>query len=275
MKKFATAFILLLILLSSNPAVVQANDISGERDRYLLALIAELRVELLRLQVLLLEKLNEPATFFPYKAELFRQPVETKYLVRDGNLYPETGKSVREIDQQLFRHAKDTLGETVVTNYLKEWRIFYSPGGNIDAYVEQISGSDKYVMNLNRAGFNVTSSLDRSVLAELFVHEYAHMIFINNPKVIGDYKNKFWTASEEKIAAGSAVQRENYFNVNQDRFVSEYSLQSVDEDMAEIFLYAVINPSELSFGARQDKYDFLSDIPYVKAEIVRLREQLN
>jgi hypothetical protein len=274
MKQSVAAVVIVLVLLGVTPQTASARDeITGEQA-YLLARIAELKLELERLQVLLAERVLEATEYVPYQVVLFTKPVEAKYQVIGGFLQPEAGKKTRLIDEQLFNLFKETLGEATLTTYLAEWRVFYDSEGDIDAFAEQIAGTDKFVLNINRAGLDVTDASDQAALEELFVHEYAHMLLLPYEEITKAYEQTFWRSSDEQVSRASLVQKEKYFKANEDRFVSKYSLNSVDEDMAEIFRVAVLQPSEVALGERQEKYNFLRDLWWIGNEIARLEERL-
>jgi hypothetical protein len=274
MKIFPAIFAVALISLTTTPQTVLAGDEISQEQMSLLAQIAELKIELERLRAILAERVLESTTYVPYQAVLFTKPVEARYQVREGALQLEAGKEVRETDTQLFGLLREALGESALTKYLQEWRVFYDDEGDTDAFVEQIAGTDKFILNINRAGFDITKVSDQEALKELFVHEYAHMLLLTQKEVIGEYKETFWSLNDEKASWASPDQKESYFRFNKDRFVSSYSLNSVDEDMAEIFRAAVLQPDELALGVRHEKYVFLHDLAWVGEEIVRLQERL-
>jgi hypothetical protein len=213
--------------------------------------------------------------YIPYQSIHFTEPIEASYQVAFGQLLPETGKFVRDVDQQLFNLFTETLGMAAVAPHVAEWRIFHDEEGSIDAYVEQIAGTATYVVNVNRFGFDINKEADRQTLRELFVHEYAHLLFIARPLITETYQEVFWNTADHRASAGTSFDQARHYSENEHRFVSEYATQSVDEDMAETFLYAVQYSEELSSGVRQDKYNFLMDIPWVRSEILRLRANLN
>ncbi len=267
------------LVLSANPvlASTMTTNLSATERASLVELIATLQAEVERLQRLLAARTSVVQSLESYQARLFTQPFEATYFVQAGRLQPLSGKSVRPADEQLFMLFVDTIGESAVNNYVKEWRVFATARGGVDAYVEQIVGTDTFVVNLNRLGFDVSNLSDVTALQELFIHEYAHLLFLNEMSLIEEYTKRFWIAEDLQASSlgHEANQFQRHFMANQDRFVSEYALQSVDEDMAETFLVAVSHPETLSFGERQDKYDFLSDRPEIRTEILRLRERLN
>lgn len=271
-------FTVLLVTAMTSSIPAQAAPLAPTTNReYLLQVIAQLTAEVARLQRLLAERHGGSSSSKPYEAFLFTRPVEAQYFVQNGKLVPGPRTTPRAVDEQLFDLMVETLGVAAVSTYVKEWRVFHADPTELSAYVEQIAGTDTYVVNINRADFSVDAERNRDAFRELFVHEYAHMLLLHEAAFVDSYEQTFWTAVDRRFVAKGPGEgeRERYFASNQHRFVSSYATASVDEDMAETFLFAVLKPDTVREGVIQEKYSFLSSLPRVGAEIKRLRMQLN
>ncbi len=263
-----------LVVIVGVPVSVQAAVLSEAERATLQAQIVQLQAEVIRLEALLRNRFVSSVRE-PYQARLFTQPIEASYFVLREQLLPTGTKRVRAQDAALFAHLVSVMGEAEVRARVGEWRVFFDPMSEVDAYVEQISDTGQYVVNINRAGFVLSDPADVRALKELFVHEYAHMIFLSRPEVVAEYRDQFWSMKDLEMGSKTTAEREQYFRQNKSDFVSEYALQSVDEDMAETFLFAVVSPVELETGERREKFDFLLKLSAVAQAISQTRARLN
>jgi hypothetical protein len=205
-------------------------------------------------------------------------PFEAAYFVATGQLLSTDGSTVRLVDKQLFDLFSAVVGKDVVAKDVKEWRVFYDDKNDLGAFVETLSGSGKWVVGVNRYSFSNDNLQIKKSFANLFVHEYSHILLFKEPAFSEDFKNKFWSKEDfghqRRVGEAGADERFNvlrrYFDNNKDRFVSDYATLSPDEDMAETFVYFVREDKPLGNTLAERKILAF----YAEAEWVALRAQL-
>lgn len=277
MRNFVLSICVLAIFFTTSVPVEAASYSAPKTERERQELIIQLLREVLRLQALLAEKTkHSEGVREPYESVLFTLPIETIYFVEAGELVPAKG-STRTIDETLFNLFKDVLGESIVNTYVAEWRVFNVPVGEVDAAVESIGDSDRYVVNINRAGYD-ERSLVRQSFANLFIHEAAHLFLFERPEFVAEYTDTFWGAADlrhkEMVQDASPKRRAellaDYYDANTSRFVSEYATVSPDEDMAETFVTFVRSAkpsSDTVLGQKVLRF-------YTEPDFVRLRTDI-
>ncbi len=244
-------------ILSAVPLSVQAKTISSEQHR--LELIAELQ-DLLSQLLVIQKQLEEKRGYSsltnlltknrtPYESQFYNFSHRAIYFVDNNKLInSESRGGVGNVDQKLFDLFTAVVGEVEVNKYVDEWRVFDNKNADLGAYVELMpttaSGPRNWIVGVNMADYDysVTKSF-----ANLFVHEYGHILFYDKPDFVASYKNNFWTTSDvkhsEKINKVDGEERldltQDYYEKNSQRFVSDYATVSVDEDMAETFVYFI------------------------------------
>lgn len=265
------------------PDSLPPTTISETEKGYFLKLIAELTQEVLRLQMILQQRSADERTCTLPTISLFNHPIETGYCVKDGKLLSQNGEAVREIDQTLFSLFTGVVGQEAVNKSVIYWRIFNDEEANTDAFVETVDEAGHFMVSVNRFGYLDKAMINKSY-AELFTHEYAHIILLNQSELTKKFKTAYWTASDlvesthlEQLSSTVAFRERNaYFTKNTNRFVSDYAVQSVDEDMAETFLAVVMNgwPSKSDTSLKAKKQRFFQENSVLSAQRDILRDNL-
>jgi hypothetical protein len=252
----------------------------------LLAQIERLLTEVLRLQTILASRNSETTaarstSYTPYQATFFPLSFESIYLVKELSLF-NTNKNqngeVRKVDKQMFDLFSKVIGSREVSKYVQEWRIFNSSSRDLGAFVELISGTNKWVVGANRESFSMSDMQIVNSFANLFVHEYAHIKFFEKPEFEEQFSLSFWNDNDLSHAAKVEDTFDNqrfdvlsaYFDKNKNRFVSDYATLSPDEDMAETFVYFVREARPTGGNLREQKILFF----YEDEELVNLRTEL-
>jgi hypothetical protein len=282
--KYVVSMICVFGLILVSPGLVRAENIrvslAGVEKVEMLERISELLREVIRLQALLAEQ--QSFTREPYESVLFTVPMEAYYFVVGTELVPVSGTDTRVTDQVLFDLFIDTLGSDGVTEYVAEWRVFNDDELDIDAYVESIDDTGRYVLSINRSGFTTGREAVVDSYRKLFIHEYAHMLLFAEPGVIDTFTDVFWTAADiahqERFAAAVGNRRTSllnqYYNNHAERFVSDYATVAPEEDMAETFLFLVTEPARLRTTKElRDKIAFIQNVPFIATEIERLQHR--
>lgn len=239
---------LLFFFLVSTPALASTQTMSyaeGKVHAQLLLQIKSLLAEVVRLQELLAKQNTRAlsSAYVPYETVIFPLPFERIYEVDNGVLKSiGSGSDVRVVDRELFDLFKSTVGEKAVKENLKEWRVFKNDNSDLGAFVELIAGTDEWVVGVNRENFDSTDPQLTRAFANLFVHEYAHILLFEETAFERAYTQQFWTAEDARHSvrvAGASDQfsvLSRYYDLNRARFVSDYATLSPEEDMAETFV---------------------------------------
>lgn len=256
-KLIIALFLIPSFILSAVPLSVQAKTISSEQHR--LELIAELQ-DLLSQLLVIQKQLEEKRGYAssdnsviknrtPYESQFYNFSHRAIYFVDNNELVnSKSREGVGSIDQKLFDLFTAVVGEVAVNKYVDEWRVFNNKNDDLGAYVElmstTVSGPRNWIVGVNMADYDFSATKS---FANLFVHEYGHILFYDKPDFVARYKNNFWTTTDvkhsEKINKVDGEERldltQDYYEKNSQRFVSDYATVSVDEDMAETFVYFI------------------------------------
>ena len=277
---------LLFFLLASSPAFAATKTVSyaeGKIHAELLLQIKSLLAEVVRLQELLAKQTERAlsSAYTPYETVIFPLSFERIYEVKNGELKNIDGtKDVRAVDSELFDLFTSVVGQGAVSENLKEWRVFKNDNSDLGAFVELIAGTDSWVVGVNRENFDSNDVQLNRAFANLFVHEYAHILLFEETAFESAYINQFWTAEDERHSVrveGSSNQfsvLSRYYDLNRERFVSDYATLSPEEDMAETFV-AFIRESKPTGTTIRDKKinQFYTSTFFVK-ERTKLRANL-
>ncbi|MEZ4103801.1 MAG: hypothetical protein R3B60_00760 [Candidatus Paceibacterota bacterium] len=274
----------LILVFSVIPNVVKAdNQLSSEERIELLFKIQNLLEEVLELQQRLEVISSTNTTRDPYKSKFFTFPYEAIYFVDDLKLVNSDGsKLVRSDDEKLFDLFVGVVGENEVDGLVSEWRIFYDGKIDTGAYVESINNMTSWIVGVNRENYQPNDRRNTESFVNLYIHEYLHILLTKYPSFKKNYKEKFWT--EADIANQLAVEKvdikdrfsytSKYYNNNEDRFVSDYATVSVDEDLAETFVFFVRGEIPSGNSIEEQKIRYFYTEPDFVEERQRLRNNL-
>lgn len=286
-RAFIASFIFLLTLFST-PVLVSADTVmtyeEGKAHAALLAQIKSLLAEVVRLQELLAkqqERTLANSPYVPYKTVIFPLSFERIYEVNDGTLKSiGTGSDIRVVDRELFDLFTAVIGEAAVSENVKEWRVFKNENSDLGAFVELIAGTDDWVVGVNRENYDSTDPQLTRAFANLFTHEYAHILLFNETTFETTYKNLFWTAEDARHSARVATASNQfsvlsrYYDLNRERFVSDYATLSAQEDMAETFVAFVREGRPTGTTIRDKKINQFYTSTFFLKERTKLRANL-
>ncbi len=275
----APLFLVLILTFVSIPSSASAVTMTYEEGKVHAALLLQIKsllAEVVRLQELLAEQKERSlasASYTPYDTVIFPLSFERIYEVKNGtikNTNGETGQRV--VDKQLFDLFAAVIGDDAVDEYVKEWRVFKNDNSDLGAFVELIAGTESWVIGVNRESYSSGDEQLTRAFANLFTHEYAHILLFNETTFETTYKNLFWTAEDQRHSARvqnlnsqfSALSR--YYDENRSRFVSDYATLSAEEDMAETFVSFVREEKPLGTTIREKKINqFYTSKVFVEA----------
>ena len=283
-----TYFVFFLLSLSfvGAPVMASANTMTyaeGRAHAVLLEQIKTLLAEVVRLQELLAQRQDRTlsSTYTPYETVIFPLKFENIYEIKNGDLRRVGGVDTTKVaDKQLFDLFTDTIGEKEVDTYVKDWRVFKDEDSDLGAFVELIAGTDEWVVGVNRANYVAGDEQLTRAFANLFIHEYAHILLFDETAFESAFSDKFWSAADARHAAKVAQAGNqfsilnNYYNENRSRFVSDYATLSEEEDMAETFVAFVREGRPTGNTVRDQKVlQFYASALFVK-ERTKLRANL-
>lgn len=259
-----------------------SDKVEARQQLVLLQEINRLLLEVQRLQLLLRQR-TTLIPEQPYQSVFFDRPYEAIYFVDGINLRPVTKSGfVRPIDYELFKLLKETIGEQAVKEKVSEWRVFYDDVEDLGGFVELITGTEDWVFGVNRAQFETKDSNSTRSFANLFIHEYAHILLFNQPEFTKGFAEQFWSVEDKRHQAYVAQVSEKrrfpvlieYFEANSERFVSDYATLSPDEDLAESFVAFVREEKPKGDTLRSEKINSFYNVPELVSERSLLRKNL-
>ena len=287
MKQYLGGVVLVAVLSLGLVAPLQAatktETISPERKA---AALLELKQLQAKLEVLLKEyarlqatsaALDTPAK--PLSLEFFDLPFTGIYFIRGGQLVQtESKKSIDPADEELFTLFKGVVGEVALRTYFTEWRTFDDDAGDLGGFVELAPKADRWVIGVNQADYFYSGEDSRESYISLYIHEYAHVLLYDKPKLTAAFTDQFWTkadvANQKKLARLSGEDRFeaslDYYEQNGDRFVSDYATVSPDEDMAETFVTFILEDRAGGLSTAAAKQNFF----YTDTDLVAVRTEL-
>src|SRR3989338_8337924 len=238
-QKYLVALFLVLTIFGGFGSDAQAASGSeGKIRAELLSQIELLLKEVQRLQAIIAERESAKYTLYtPYTSVYFPLDFETMYLVRDGELYAIGSEdSFENSDVHLFELFKGIVGQEAVDTYVREWRVFENKSNDLGAFVELIAGTEDWIVGVNRESFDIDDPLAVKSFANLFVHEYAHILLFEESTVSDKFEATFWTAADQRheVAVEAASSKNSfsvlrrYFEENESRFVSDYATMNPD-----------------------------------------------
>lgn len=280
-QKYLIALFLTFTVFVGFGSQAHAQSVSDTQLRtQLLSQIELLIAEVERLQAILTERESNTYTVYrPYTSVFFPLDFKTMYLVRDGQLYAiGSDKLFEDADVHLFDLFKAIVGKEAVDEHVREWRVFENKSNDLGAFVELIAGTEDWIVGVNRESFDINDPQSVKSFANLFVHEYAHVLLYDEAAMAAAFEDTFWTSADlrHEVAVNSASERNRfsvlrrYYDENESRFVSDYATMNPDEDMAETFVTFVREAKPTGSTLRDQKILFFYKYP----EFVSLRSEL-
>lgn len=274
MKRILPLAILFCLLSVPVQSAAQTSATPGAERAILFAQIESLLAEIERLQALVKTQHDRVAgvsTSRLYASSYYDGPYEALYRVNGSALTPWRGTPhVRTRDSVIWALLRNVLGYREIERYIDEFRIYADEEARYDAFVEQKGDSDDWVFGVNAAYVNnVTHPSTARSAAELFIHEYAHILIHYYPD-IGATFAEYWGRSDRahaKDIRGVTDERDRrtqlnaYFAAHEDRFVSAYATLDPEEDFAESFTTFVLAgaPTERTLAAEKVRFFYQYD----------------
>jgi len=285
-KKLVTIFLFVVVLINFSAVKVEASTLAEKQEKLqlllqiqdLLKIVSELQTKLEALNDAKVE-VSDFSQREPYQSIFFNFPHEAIYFVDNGFLVnSKRNNSIGKIDQELFDLFVDVVGRDEVKKHLVEWRIFHDRKITTGAYVESTNGLSDWIVGVNRELYRSGNNSIKHSFVNLFIHEYAHIILANQSDFIKNFEKEFWTkADKEHQSILEQIESEKHFEVTQsyyrkniNRFVSDYATISSDEDMAETFVYFIIENKPTTNTIRSQKILAF----YQESDLIEIRMQV-
>lgn len=212
-----------------------------------------------------------------------------RYRVLLGQKLQLLSKRAGANDNMIWFEIVQIIPQEQSDRLLNSFMIINKKSDDTLAYVENEEDSSKFLMAVNEPMHLGTDKLERDLT---IVHEFMHMLVLEQAKNI-DYSDNskpvcngtidedfcfknnsiyhsfitnFWTKSDLANYNNS-----NFYEKNQNRFVTEYAASSPHEDISESFAYWVISDtiSKDIIGDKQSFFGKYSNLVALKAHIRR------
>jgi len=213
----------------------------------------------------------------------------TVYSVRDGTLDPAASGLTEHVWEIFQRVVTPAFASAVMTQY----RVGDAPKSDTLAYVYQDDDPDHWILAANLA----TSTDDDDLVATL-VHEYAHILTLDDGSQLDQHVASCDTLDLEEGCAGAdsylwlfqqqfwshyseAPDDENtdedvaydFYLAHEDDFVDDYAATNVVEDIAESFMTFVLEDQPGGDAVTARKLDFFWNYPQLVAIRERIRDE--
>jgi len=206
------------------------------------------------------------------------------YSIDKGEKYTLlSGKETKEA-QDIKTLIKKILPTDLSDKYVDKLVLMYHKDKDGLAFVIPAHGGDTRMWSVF---VNMNAGLDKKELIGTLVHEFGHILFLNNEALsqtdicngyvidegcadgnttLGKFYNRFWKGKFDPEAG-----IEENFMKDQNSFVDDYAATNPTEDLAETFAYFVLKPKpENPQYASDEKIIFFYSFP----ELVTLREEI-
>lgn len=211
--------------------------------------------------------------------------VTTYAVIADGALDP----AAAGLTQHVWDTFKRVVTPAIVTAMVTHFRVGDAPKSDTMAYVYQNDNPAHWTLAVNLAA----SKVDSDLIATL-VHEYGHLITLNDKQInakttscstltveegcAGDasylwkFKDQFWSAYTDapEPTNDDANVASAFYTAHEEDFVSDYAATNVVEDIAESFMTFTLESRPTGDSTIARKLDFFWQYP----EFVMIRERI-
>ena len=241
--------------------------------------IAELRAQLYASSI---QSETELPKIGSYPSDYYDGNYVAVYRVNDEGLMLEQGYK-SDFHARIFSLFEKIAGRDTTIRYVQEVRIYNNADARYSAFVEEIGGTNRWILGINVADIFPYNEHWESDAAPLLIHEYAHIFFYYKPDVLNAFSETFWSESMKRSASvresiDNSDRREAfryaYYDKNSNDFVSDYATIGAEEDAAESFLWFVTKDFDSANVERAQKQNFFYQYPELVETRVRIRGAL-
>lgn len=274
------SILLVLIVAVLFPSVTLAMT-SSERT-YLLSQIQILTKEVLRLQAILA---SQNKTYSPQVAgdRIYSGRSGSANYIVEAGLIKNGTRNIDTVHQKLFDHFKDVIGHNEAASHIGRFKVehVFDPKleDYIEGYVEYIPTDDSWELTVRRDTTKPLTTKELELFTELYIHEYAHVLAYENPDILNDFREDFWTDRQTMSLSAKANRNfddygfsvlDEVYKGNFDQFVSGYAMLNADEDFAETFTWFVENDYPVGTDVRSRKIKYF----YGQREMISVRDNV-
>ncbi len=230
-----------------------------------------------------------------FDAEEYEMPEKEKFTYTindDGTTEPE----MTDLDKDMWGLIEEMSPSQESFDSIREYTVYYDEDDTTDASVSAIDDNDEeWSFELNYSSTN-----DFKLLLPVLVHEFSHVLSLQNDQVTSDTEDpeirdscvnylvgegclnddtmlnnffeKFWKENPDFVPDVDRAENETeaFYETRQDQYVTDYATTNPIEDFAEsIMFYAMKEPVKANTEKRE-KTDFFNDYP----KIVKFRSEV-
>lgn len=300
MQYLKTATIALaLLFVCVTPVSAQVSS-EQEYRQSLIALIETLQQQIALLQAELDARLRVEQEVLPVSPEVDAPrfsdsvPVIARYKLAEG----EATENIPYLDYRQYLVRIQEVFPEKYLDRLAEFVVFNGEDAYFDAFVETVPPDHEdwaYAVN-----DDVTEDADASYNTELIVHELAHVVGydevpgtvspteIDCPEYfkqtgcpldnsyLGIFADRFWSNTDLERAFGyretedAVEEAEEFYDENEEEFVTSYAAVSPEEDFAESFMFFMIEEKPRT-GEAREKVEFFDDFEEMRSMRTSIR----
>ena len=200
-------------------------------------------------------------------------------------------------DQEIWDIFVQIAPEDMVQNEIVGYETYIDSSDGTAAYVApDESDPTTWILGVNHDSMYQDGVLDRAEAIRTLIHEMAHILTLGNSQVPADsfggacgtielqegcansdsyiaaFNSQFWASIRDSWPGQDASEDElfDFYDANQDQFVSDYAATNLGEDVAESFTSFVVQGRASGGEIKDQKINFFYDY----AELVRLRDTI-
>ncbi|WBW97098.1 hypothetical protein [Oceanirhabdus sp. W0125-5] len=216
-------------------------------------------------------------------------------IIKDSNIKKPSLSDMKKYDL-LWERVKRLVPKSYL-NRISKFNINTDGEGGVLAYVYGVDDNgEKWSMSIDKKdAINEDGKLDNSELNNTIIHEFAHILTLNNSQMkkeinnesktyttdegtttekayLNKFYNKFWKNiyNEWQKAQESEDAREAFYDKYEEQFVSDYAPTNPEEDIAESFTHFVTQDKPKGNSVKEKKMLFF----YEFDEAVKLRNEI-
>lgn len=221
-----------------------------------------------------------------------------RYKVRNNRLYGDEKwqKDDRVDNYKIWDIFASIAGDDFVTKYMRYYSAYKNKDSGTLAFVKATdTNGQEWGLAINANASDFGSKKWTRDLVTVLLHEYAHILTLNNTQVdhkkvksfsckrflgsqgcsekksyIQSFSTKFWTDPKWFVHSNFAKR----YLANKDQFVTEYAAKNPEEDMAESFTQFILYEKPNGDLIKDQKVLFFYQYPNLVALRIQIRAEI-
>lgn len=183
-------------------------------------------------------------------------------------------------------------------NYISKLKLYTDGYENTLAYVtSDINRDNKWMICVDINDSFKNDGVLKERIKETIMHEFMHIITLNNSQmdnsntsktytiaegklkedaILNDFYNRFWSKHEDYVKKEESIKpyseeynilTNNFYSLNKDEFITKYASSNPVEDIAETFIYFIKSDIPLDNSIKSQKIRFL----YTYTELIDIK----